>query len=163
MITALTIIHILMCVILIAIVLLQTGKGADIGAAFGGASHTLFGGAGPASFLNRVTTVAAVVFMLTSFSLALLSSQRSGSSIILERARQTQTPQNPTTEQQPAAPQPNTQQDVQPQNPTGQAPSVEEKPVNPAPSQESSGTSSGTEESQEPLESSSSEKAPQGR
>ncbi len=79
-----TIIHIIMCLILVAIVLLQTGKGADMGAAFGGASQTLFGGAGPANFLNRVTTIAAIVFMFTSLSLAILSSRSGSSSKVLE-------------------------------------------------------------------------------
>lgn len=51
-----------------------------MGAAFGGASNTIFGGAGPASFLNKVTTVAAIAFMLTSFTLAILSSRGGGSS-----------------------------------------------------------------------------------
>ena len=79
-----TTIHVIMCLILIAIVLLQTGKGADMGAAFGGASQTLFGGAGPANFLNKVTTIAAIVFMLTSLSLAIISSKNDSSSKVLE-------------------------------------------------------------------------------
>jgi preprotein translocase subunit SecG len=70
MILGLTIIHVLVCFALILIVLLQTGKGSDMGAAFGGASQTLFGSSGPATFLNKITTVAAVVFMITSLVLA---------------------------------------------------------------------------------------------
>ena len=89
MIIVVTILHVIMCLILIAIVLLQTGKGASMGAAFGGASNTLFGGAGPASFLNKITTVAAIVFMLTSFTLAIMSSRNTTSSKVLE-APQTQ-------------------------------------------------------------------------
>jgi len=84
-----TILHVIMCLILIAIVLLQSGKGASMGAAFGGASQTLFGGAGPASFLNKITTIAAIVFMLTSFTLAILSSRGTTSSKVLD-APQTQ-------------------------------------------------------------------------
>jgi preprotein translocase subunit SecG len=58
-------IHVIACIALIAIVLLQTGKGAEMGAAFGGASQTLFGGSGGSSFMGKLTTGAAVVFMLT--------------------------------------------------------------------------------------------------
>jgi len=86
-----TIIHTIMCIILIAIVLLQTGKGASMGAAFGGGSNTIFGGAGPASFLNKITTIAAVVFMVTSFTLAILSSRVVTSSKVLDAAPVTQT------------------------------------------------------------------------
>ena len=74
------VLHVIMCLVLIAIVLLQSGKGASMGAAFGGASNTIFGGAGPASFLNKVTTIAAIMFMLTSFTLALMSSRGGDSS-----------------------------------------------------------------------------------
>jgi preprotein translocase subunit SecG len=81
----LVIIHVIVCVALIMIVLLQTGKGADIGAAFGGgSSNTLFGTSGASTFLSKATTVAAVVFMLTSLSLAYLASHRTGSSIVTE-------------------------------------------------------------------------------
>lgn len=59
------VIHVVACIALIAIVLLQTGKGAEMGAAFGGASQTLFGGTGGTSFMSKLTTGAAIVFMLT--------------------------------------------------------------------------------------------------
>ena len=76
----LVIIHVIVCVALIMIVLLQTGKGADIGAAFGGGgSNTLFGTSGASTFLSKATTVAAIVFMITSLTLAYLSSQRPAS------------------------------------------------------------------------------------
>jgi len=81
----LVIIHVIVCVALIMIVLLQTGKGADMGAAFGGGgSQTLFGSTGASSFLSKLTTVAAVIFMITSFTLAYRSSNRTGSSIMTE-------------------------------------------------------------------------------
>ena len=71
----LIVIHVIVCVALIMIVLLQTGKGADMGAAFGGGgSQTLFGSTGASTFLSKLTTVAAVIFMITSFTLALNSS-----------------------------------------------------------------------------------------
>lgn len=73
--TLLIIIHILVCLFLIAVVLLQSGKGAEIGAAFGGSSQTLFGGRGAATFLNKLTTGAAIVFMLTSLALSTIATR----------------------------------------------------------------------------------------
>ena len=102
MVILVTILHTIMCIVLIAIVLLQTGKGASMGAAFGGASNTLFGGAGPASFLNKITTIAAVVFMITSFTLAILSSQGGSASKVLE-AVPTEQSQQGEQAQTPAA------------------------------------------------------------
>src|SRR5262245_48266004 len=63
------VIHILSCFFLIVVVLLQTGKGADMGAVFGGGSQTLFGSGGAGNFLTRLTTATAVIFMLTSLIL----------------------------------------------------------------------------------------------
>ena len=65
-------IHVAVCVALILIVLLQKGKGASMGAAFGGSSQTVFGSAGATSFLHKITVAAAVIFMLTSLTLAFL-------------------------------------------------------------------------------------------
>jgi len=107
-------IHVLVSVALILIVLLQTGKGADMGAAFGGSSQTIFGSAGPAGFLNKLTTVAAVVFMLTSLSLAFLSGQRIKGTIMketrppMDQSTSTKPQSGPTAQpsagNQPAAP-----------------------------------------------------------
>jgi preprotein translocase subunit SecG len=80
--TLLTIVHVVVCFFLIGIVLLQHGKGADIGATFGGSSQSLFGTEGPLPLLNKITTAAAVIFMLTSVTLAYLSSQASKSSVM---------------------------------------------------------------------------------
>jgi len=67
----LIVVHIVVSVLMIMIILLQTGKGAEIGAAFGGGySQTLFGSSGPVGFLNKLTTVVAIFFMLTSLLLA---------------------------------------------------------------------------------------------
>ena len=80
MVIALTILHVLMCFAIIAIVLRQSGKGADIGSAFGGAgSQAVFGSMGTPTLLGKVTTAVAIVFTLTSFSLALLGGERAGS------------------------------------------------------------------------------------
>jgi len=76
----LIIIHILVCLFLIAVVLLQSGKGAEIGAAFGGSSQTLFGSRGAATFLSKMTTIAAVAFMVTSLLLAIVTSK--GGSVV---------------------------------------------------------------------------------
>lgn len=71
--TFLLIIHTLVCFFLISIVLLQSSKGAEMGAAFGGSSQTLFGSRGAATFLSKLTTGSAIVFMITSLLLAVLS------------------------------------------------------------------------------------------
>ncbi len=76
-------IHILASILLILIILLQKGKGADMGASFGGgASQAIFGGAGPATFLTKITAVIAIVFMLTSLTLAYRAGHRSFSSVM---------------------------------------------------------------------------------
>jgi len=83
--TLIIIVHVVVAIALILIVLLQTGKGADMGAAFGGGgSQTLFGSGGASTFLSRLTTGVAIVFMLTSLTLAYVSSHRSSTSIMTE-------------------------------------------------------------------------------
>lgn len=68
------IVHVIVCIALILIILLQTGKGADIGAVFGGgSSQTVFGSTGAATFLSKITIGAAVVFMVTSIVLTYFS------------------------------------------------------------------------------------------
>ena len=68
---ALVVLHVVVCIFLIAVVLLQRGKGAEIGAVFGGgASGTVFGSRGAGNFLTKLTTVSATIFMLTSLSLS---------------------------------------------------------------------------------------------
>jgi preprotein translocase subunit SecG len=71
-----TIIHLIVCLFLIFIILIQSSTGAEMGAAFGGSSQTLFGSRGAATVLSKVTTIAAIVFMLTSLSLAIYSVRR---------------------------------------------------------------------------------------
>lgn len=92
MIILVTTVHILVCLGLIVVVLLQTGKGTDMGAAFGGgASTTVFGGSGAGNLLTRVTTGMAVVFMLTSLTLGYFAEQGPVSSIFETVAPQAQT------------------------------------------------------------------------
>ena len=83
----LIVIHVVVCIALIMIVLLQTGKGADMGAAFGGgSSQTLFGSTGASTFLSKATTGAAIIFMLTSLLLAYMSTKHTGDSIMNKAA-----------------------------------------------------------------------------
>lgn len=71
------VIHLFVCLILMSVVLLQAGKGAEMGAAFGGSSQTIFGSRGAATFLSKLTVGAAILFMVTSLSLSILSRERS--------------------------------------------------------------------------------------
>ena len=81
--TAIVILHVIVSITLILIILLQTGKGTDIGAVFGGgSSQTLFGSSGPTSFLGKLTAGAAVVFMLTSLYLAYSAGGRSSPTLM---------------------------------------------------------------------------------
>jgi len=82
MVILITIIHIIVCIFLVSIVLLQHGKGADIGATFGGSSQSLFGTEGPVPMLNKVTTFSAIIFMVTSISLAYISAHRTTGSVM---------------------------------------------------------------------------------
>jgi preprotein translocase subunit SecG len=115
MITLLTVFHIIVCIFLIFVVLLQQSSGADWAGAFGGGgSQTTFGARGSGTVLGKATTVAAVIFMLTSLGLAILVSQPGRSSVIREGATQAQPQpqqmphsqqQNPSAAQNaPAAP-----------------------------------------------------------
>jgi len=84
MVTLLTILHVTVCLCLVGIVLLQHGKGADIGASFGGSSQSLFGSEGPVPLLNKITTAIAVLFMITSVALAYYSANSSTGSVMSE-------------------------------------------------------------------------------
>lgn len=76
----LTILHVVVSIFLIAVVLLQSGKGAEMGASFGSSgSQSVFGAGGGTTFLSKMTTGAAVIFMLTSLTLAVISGQSSSS------------------------------------------------------------------------------------
>ncbi|MDR2860960.1 MAG: preprotein translocase subunit SecG [Syntrophobacterales bacterium] len=75
----LIVLHIMICLVLIVVVLLQAGKGAGMGAAFGGASQTVFGAAGAGTFLTKMTTVIAILFMLTTLGLSYFSQERTSS------------------------------------------------------------------------------------
>ena len=105
--TLLIILHILVSFILILIVLLQAGKGADMGAAFGGSSQTVFGSSGAGTFLGKMTAGIAILFMCTSLLLTYTASHRSSS--LMERTRvpvteQKLPPASPNAATQPAIP-----------------------------------------------------------
>ena len=95
--------HILVAVMIVGLVLLQRGKGAEAGTGFGaGASGTVFGARGSANFLSRATGVLATLFFISSLALAYLSTQRTAPASLLEAvpAQQSPAPQGPA----PAAP-----------------------------------------------------------
>jgi preprotein translocase subunit SecG len=80
--TLLTVLHVIVCLFLILTILLQSGKGGGMGAAFGGGNAaTVFGGSGASSFLKRLTAIAGTVFMITSMVLAFLASHNSADAL----------------------------------------------------------------------------------
>ncbi|HEV2448463.1 MAG TPA: preprotein translocase subunit SecG [Candidatus Sulfopaludibacter sp.] len=114
-------IHIVVCLFLIIVVLLQSGKAADLAGAFGGmGSQTAFGPRGSATLLSKATTVSAVVFMLTSMALSIIATKSAGlGTTVLEDVQQKSAPAKKQQAPgqvpvqipgQPAAPQGNTMQ-----------------------------------------------------
>ena len=85
MITAIIILHVIVSIGLILVVLLQTGKGAEVGAVFGGSSSTIFGSSGAGNFLTRLTTGMAIVFMATSLTLGYFTAKRPTATIFDNR------------------------------------------------------------------------------
>src|SRR5215212_2902137 len=80
--TLITVLHVIVCLFLMLTVLLQSGKGGGMGAAFGGGNAaTVFGGSGASSFLKRLTAVAGTIFMITSMVLAFISSHNSADAL----------------------------------------------------------------------------------
>jgi len=98
------VIHILSCFFLIVVVLLQTGKGADMGAVFGGGSQTLFGSGGAGNFLTRLTTATAIVFMLTSLILTYGQTPSSRSRLLQRLPPPSSEPAVPESPPPPGAP-----------------------------------------------------------
>jgi preprotein translocase subunit SecG len=94
----LIIIHVIVSIALIAVVLLQSGKGAEMGASFGASgSQSVFGAGGGNTFMSKMTTAAAIIFMLTSLSLAFLSGKSGSSSIMSTKSATKAAPQKQTT------------------------------------------------------------------
>ena len=117
---AILLIHVLVCIFLIIVVLLQSGKAADLAGAFGGmGSQTAFGPRGSATLLSKATTISAVIFMLTSLSLSIIATRSAGlTTSVLQAAPATA----PAKKQQPAP------------APAGSAP-AQSAPAQPAPAQ----------------------------
>lgn len=122
--------HIIACIGLIAIVLLQTGKGAEMGAAFGGASQTLFGGSGGTSFMGKLTTGVAVVFMVTCLLLSYRPSTPGSRSVMTEIPVEQAQPQGPPPPVLPEA------RPVQPEQPAAAAPEQPKAQEQTAPAQQ---------------------------
>ena len=123
MVIALTIVHIIACFAIMGMVLLQSGKGADIGSAFGGAgSQAVFGSMGTPTLLGKITTGIAIVFAVTSFTLAILGGERA-SSVVREAAPP------PSSAPAPAGTTP-----AAPAGPAPTVPAAPPTPVSPAPS-----------------------------
>src|ERR1700694_5472097 len=92
------VIHVIVCLFLIAVVLLQSGKSGDLAAAFGGqGSQTAFGPRGAASVLSRATTWSAIIFMLTSITLSIFAARKSGPTSVLSGVKPSQTKSVPVT------------------------------------------------------------------
>lgn len=120
--------HIFVSIAMIGIVLLQSGKGAEMGASFGaGGSQTVFGASGGNTFMNKLTTGAAIIFMLTSLTLAHLSSSGSSSSIMSGK-KAPAAPAAPAQQSAPAVP----ATPAAPVAPQGAAPAAPAAPAVPA-------------------------------
>ena len=128
-----TVVHILVSLSLIFIVLLQKGSGADMGAAFGGSSQSVFGARGSGSFLGKMTAGLATIFMLTSLSLAFLTSQKGADVSVMEKAPVVD--QTATDDVQPNSPPLPAKESARPVDPAAQS------SVKPAKAEESAGTS----------------------
>ncbi len=101
--TFVLIVHVIVSIILIIVVLMQTGKGAEMGAVFGGASsQTVFGPTGPAGLLGKLTAGCAIIFMITSMFLAYMSGAAPKKTLMKDVPQQSETAPPPTA---PAFPQ----------------------------------------------------------
>jgi preprotein translocase subunit SecG len=128
----LTLIHYIVCIFLVIVVLLQSGKAADLAGAFGGmGSQTVFGPRGSATVLSKATTVAAVIFMITSLSLSIIATRKGNAgSSLLDKARSAPVQQNKSGNPPSTVP-----LTVTPINPDGSkgTPQTVPSPVVPAP------------------------------
>jgi preprotein translocase subunit SecG len=141
---ALLIVHLLIAVAICGFVLLQHGKGADMGAAFGsGSSGSLFGAAGSANFLSRSTAVLATVFFLTSLGLTWLGTTHSGAGSVIQQGVMDKLPPAKTSDVPPtpgaAAPAP-----AAPADPAKAAAPATGAPTAPAPAAAPAGAGSGS-------------------
>jgi preprotein translocase subunit SecG len=121
MIIVITVIHVIVSIGLILVVLLQTGKGAEVGAVFGGSSATIFGSSGAGNFLTKLTSGMAIVFMMTSLALGYFAGRKPSATIFDDRTPPVTAPAAPA---QPAAP--GAQQSTPASEPKSTAPSAPE-------------------------------------
>jgi preprotein translocase subunit SecG len=129
----LIIVHIIVSLGLIAVVLLQSGKGAEMGASFGASgSQSVFGAGGGSTFMSKMTTAAAIIFMLTSLTLAYISGHSGSSSIMSSKVPAKAAPQAPAlpSQQQPVQGQPATAP-AKPSEAARQMPATPPAPVAP--------------------------------
>jgi preprotein translocase subunit SecG len=99
-----TIVHIIVCLFLIGVVLLQSGKSGDIAAAFGGqGSQTAFGPRGAATALSKATTWSAIIFMVTSITLSIFASRKTGPTSVFSGIKPSQNKTQPVAPAQPPA------------------------------------------------------------
>jgi preprotein translocase subunit SecG len=123
---ALVILHVIVSLGLILVVLLQTGKGAEVGAVFGGSSATIFGSSGAGNFLTRLTTGMAIVFMATSLMLGWVTARKPAATIFDSRTPATEQrtlPQSPSAAPTPTAP--STQESAAPEKAQSEKPATE--------------------------------------
>ncbi|MFC2146229.1 preprotein translocase subunit SecG [Acidobacteriota bacterium] len=141
--------HIIVCLLLVIIVLLQSGKAADLAGAFGGmGSQSTFGPRGSASFLSKMTTTLAVLFMVTSLSLWIFASNRSGPKTVVDGVQQEQTTQTPAAT------------DTEKANQTGDTKEQQQDTSKPADSTSETGTSQDKKSSDTQKKESGQEKPP---
>jgi preprotein translocase subunit SecG len=132
----LTVLHVMVCLVLVVVVLLQHGKGADIGAVFGGgASSTVFGSRGAGNFLTKLTTASALTFMVTSLSLAYLANTNPAGDLFEDQAPAATAPVAPGETPAATAPAADGFQEVKPAEPveTEAAAPEAKAPAAPAP------------------------------
>jgi preprotein translocase subunit SecG len=137
MVIVLTILHVIICVFLVIVVLLQSGKAADLAGAFGGmGSQTAFGPRGGATLLSRATTVAAAMFMVTSLGLAIMATRGGGgpgTKSVLEQTKDLPKKNAPTVPSGAGTGIPNGQPSIQITPPGGGKPETIKLPVPPPP------------------------------
>ena len=129
--TIATFVHIFACFFMVIVVLLQTGKGADVGAVFGGSSQTVFGSSGAGNFLTKMTTGIAILFMCTSLFLSYGAAQRTTESLfdsVTPASPAAQTGQPPATSEADTSP----QQTADPVEPQAAAPADTQSTTQPA-------------------------------
>jgi preprotein translocase subunit SecG len=147
--TVLTILHIVACIFLVVVVLLQTGKGTDVNAVFGGSSQTIFGSSGAGNFLTRLTTAIAAVFMATSLFLTYGAAKRTTKSVF-DDAPPTPPVTTPATPEQAPTP-PNSPSGTTSENPA-EAPAASQTAPAPAPSASVTPAPAATETAKTPTE-----------